>query len=130
MNKTLIKQAQELANQPYITRIMREIDDEGVVYFVAENPEIPGCRSQGADPEEAKANLAEARVDFLYFLLEDGKPIPSADTWLHKKHGRQEAEQPAVPNHFNRGPSNYEGLTPLQDEEPENRQAFSSPVPA
>jgi predicted RNase H-like HicB family nuclease len=44
--------------------------------YIAQNPELPGCKSQGRTPKEAIANLAAARIDFIYFLIEDGLPVP------------------------------------------------------
>ncbi|MBL1135889.1 MAG: type II toxin-antitoxin system HicB family antitoxin [Chloroflexi bacterium] len=44
--------------------------------FLARNPELEGCMAQGETPEAAQSNLLEARIDYIYFLLEDGLPVP------------------------------------------------------
>lgn len=47
--------------------------------FLARHPELRGCMSHGASPEEAVANLRDARVLYLGSLLEDGiaPPMPA-----------------------------------------------------
>lgn len=49
------------------------IDDDGV--FVASHPDLPGCISQGDSPDEAVANLNDAREAWLRVSVEDGLPI-------------------------------------------------------
>jgi len=44
--------------------------------YVAENPDLPGCVSQGESPDEAVAALEEARRLWFEVRLEDGLPIP------------------------------------------------------
>lgn len=76
MNNTLLEQAEQLAQRRYTTLTSREELSDGSYVFVAYNPELPGCKSDGETPEEAKANLAHARIDYIYFLLEDGLSVP------------------------------------------------------
>jgi predicted RNase H-like HicB family nuclease len=74
-NQTLLK-AKELAHRPYQLRTFLDetTDDEPV--YVAVIPELPGCVAHGDTPEEAKQNILTAKVDFIYFLLEDGLNVP------------------------------------------------------
>ena len=44
--------------------------------FLARHPELPGCLSQGDTPEEAIANLRDARELYIRALLEDGLDVP------------------------------------------------------
>lgn len=58
-----------------------ELDDcgeDGPCYF-AHHPELLGCASHGASPEEARTNLADARELYLTTLLENGitPPLPA-----------------------------------------------------
>ncbi|WP_424317004.1 type II toxin-antitoxin system HicB family antitoxin [Haloferula sp.] len=48
-------------------------DEDGV--WVAECPSIPGCISQGADREEAEANIREAIIACLEVRAERGMPL-------------------------------------------------------
>lgn len=48
-------------------------DEDGA--WVAECPSIPGCVSQGADREEAEANIREAIVACLELRAERGMPL-------------------------------------------------------
>ena len=65
------QKAERLAARQYFTVIHREETEKGERYYVATHPDLPGCRADGQTPEEAKQELATARVDFIYFLLED-----------------------------------------------------------
>ncbi len=47
-----------------------ELDEESG-WFVAHVVELPGCISQGATMDEAKANIAEALEAYLEVVLED-----------------------------------------------------------
>jgi predicted RNase H-like HicB family nuclease len=49
---------------------------DGSVRYVAEHPDLPGCMSDGGTPEEALANLDDARRLYLETLLINGLPIP------------------------------------------------------
>ncbi len=68
--------AKELAARHYFTIIDREKSNKGGYYYVATHPDLPGCVADGQTPEEAKQELAKARVDFIYFLLEDNLAVP------------------------------------------------------
>lgn len=49
---------------------------DGSPCYIARIPELPGCMSDGDTPEEAKANLDEAKRDYIQSLLEDGLEVP------------------------------------------------------
>ena len=55
-------------------RVIIEQDEDGV--FVAHCPALPGCISQGANREEAQANIKEAITGYLQSLRKHGEPIP------------------------------------------------------
>jgi predicted RNase H-like HicB family nuclease len=66
----LYQQARKLAARNYSIAVYR--DD---VACYAEHPELPGCMADGKTPDEAVGNLAAARVDYIYALLEWGIPV-------------------------------------------------------
>lgn len=55
-------------------RIIIEQDEDGV--FVAEQPALPGCVSQGKTREEALANVKDAVAGYLASLEKHGEPVP------------------------------------------------------
>jgi predicted RNase H-like HicB family nuclease len=60
-------------------RIERDLRSDGSVYCVARHPEfgpIAGPLGTGATPEEALADLREARRSLLALMLDRGDPIP------------------------------------------------------
>ncbi len=69
-------EAKRLADRPYRTIVFLGETTDGEPGYVALNPELEGCVSQGDTPDEALLNLKEARVDYIYFLLEDGLEVP------------------------------------------------------
>jgi predicted RNase H-like HicB family nuclease len=56
-------------------RVTIEPDEDGV--FVAECPDLPGCVSQGATREEAKANIQDAIGGYLRSLEQHGESVPA-----------------------------------------------------
>lgn len=76
MNKERLSQARHLAMRAYSVEVFQDRATDGEPIFVAQTPELPGCIGQGETVEEATADLHNARVDFIYFLLEDGLPVP------------------------------------------------------
>jgi predicted RNase H-like HicB family nuclease len=60
-------------------RIERDLQADGAVYYVARHPEfgpISGPLGTGPGPEEALADLREARQSLITVMLERGDPIP------------------------------------------------------
>ena len=54
-----------------LTIVLREFNEDGAKYYVAECLEIPGCVSQGDTEEEARQNIEEALELCLSVMLED-----------------------------------------------------------
>jgi len=79
------EEAKRLSNRPYITVLEYETDPEGFTGYFAYHPDLPGCMAQGMTPQEAKANLTEARLFWIQCLLEDGLPVPEPQKWLGKE---------------------------------------------
>ncbi len=109
MNEKRWREAEELAARRYVVAIYRDFDpEEDEHYYVAVNPEIAGCMAEGETLDEAKKNLNEARIDAIYFLLEDGLPVPEPRSYrvegdpnppqfIHWKDNAEERE-PEVPD--------------------------------
>jgi len=55
-------------------RVLIEQDEDGV--FVATCPSLPGCVSQGATRDEARANIKDAVEGYIASLKRHGDPIP------------------------------------------------------
>ncbi|GEM_PF-1051704 len=56
--------------------VLSPLSDEDGGGWLAEHPELPGCASDGATPEEALLNLKDARWAWLRVALERGRSIP------------------------------------------------------
>lgn len=76
MNRKRLMKAKQLAARPYQMRIFADETADGDPGYYAMIPELPGCVSDGDTVEEAKQNVESAKVDFIYFLLEDGLAVP------------------------------------------------------
>lgn len=64
---------------PWEIHIERDVRADGSVYYVARHPEfgpVSGPIGTGSSPEEALADLKEARRSLIGVLLERGDPIP------------------------------------------------------
>jgi predicted RNase H-like HicB family nuclease len=80
MNNEVWERAEELAARPYSITIEQDTLSNGQVVFLARHPELPGCKAQGNTIDEAKKSLDEARVDYIYALLESGLEVPAPVT--------------------------------------------------
>ncbi len=80
MPEDFAAKAQELALQPYTVDITVDEGTNGDAIFVASNPELPNCLSDGVSIEEAIENLADARKEYILGLLEYNLPIPLPQT--------------------------------------------------
>ena len=65
---------------PYAIEVVPDVSTDGEACYVARHPELTGCMSHGTTPEEAIANLGEARELYLRSLLEDGVEPPRPAT--------------------------------------------------
>jgi predicted RNase H-like HicB family nuclease len=54
----------------------RDETTEGEPIYVAMIPELPGCHTHGDTINEAFDLLNEVKIEFIYFMLEDGLDIP------------------------------------------------------
>ncbi len=59
----------------YPVQLVRQ-DEGGDVFWLAEIPELPGCMSDGATPDEALENIEDAKRLWIETLLEDEFDIP------------------------------------------------------
>jgi predicted RNase H-like HicB family nuclease len=73
----LWQRAEELAARNYELSISIDTLSTGEKVHVVSNPELPGCLGHGQTLAEAMRELAEARVDYIYYLLVDGLDVPS-----------------------------------------------------
>ena len=88
----------------YSVVIRPDLYDDGSVAYIAEIPELPGCKSHGATIEEARASLAQAQCEYLEALQAEGLPIPvpapspasSAVVWTVHVQGQREARLPMM----------------------------------
>ncbi len=56
--------------------LLHQVEDEGQKYWIAEVPELPGCRSHGSTVEEAVRNVEEAKKDWILDSLQEGEEVP------------------------------------------------------
>ena len=61
---------------PYGIEVVLEECTDGTTCYRASHPELPGCMSHGDFPDEALANLGEARQLYIADLLERGLAVP------------------------------------------------------
>lgn len=57
--------------------LLHEVEDEGEMYWIAEVPELPGCKSHGSTVEEAVKSVEEAKKDWILDSLEAGEEAPT-----------------------------------------------------
>lgn len=65
----------QLAKQPYFEIVFLDQNTDDTFGYVALTPELEGCMSDGDSVEEARANLLDARIDYIESMLEDGLEI-------------------------------------------------------
>jgi predicted RNase H-like HicB family nuclease len=82
MNDNLWHEAKRLASRNYRMDFERDVLSSGQTVYLARNPELPGCKAQGATVDEAKENLDSVRVDYIHVLLEEGLPIPEPQSLM------------------------------------------------
>ncbi len=57
--------------------LLHEVQDDGQKYWIAEVPELPGCRSHGSTVEDAVKSVEEAKKDWILDSLKRGEEIPT-----------------------------------------------------
>jgi antitoxin HicB len=56
--------------------LLHEVEDNGEKYWIADIPELPGCRSHGSSVEGAVKSVGEAKKDWILDSLEQGEEVP------------------------------------------------------
>ena len=56
--------------------LLHQLEDEGKLYWIAEVPELPGCKSHGSTVEDAVNSLEEAKKDWILDSLDKGEEVP------------------------------------------------------
>jgi len=51
--------------------------EDGSIAYIAEIPELPGCKAHGATVEEAHQNILDAQHEYIEALVAEGLPIPA-----------------------------------------------------
>ncbi len=74
-NDEIWERAVTLACRPYQEIIFLDSTEDEPV-FMALIPELSGCMTHGDTVEEARELIREVKAEFIYFLLEDGLPVP------------------------------------------------------
>lgn len=74
---TLAMKQINLRRGVYLSIVRSDRLSDGRLWYVAEHPTLPGCMSDGATPEEALANLDDAREMYINSMLEDGLAVPA-----------------------------------------------------
>ena len=65
-------------NLSYPVQLSRQSDD-GDEYWFAEISLLPGCMSDGSDPNEALQNLEDAKRLWIETQIEDGYEVPEPE---------------------------------------------------
>ena len=76
MDEKLLAKARSLANRGYSITIQLDHSSDGEDIYFAQCEELDGCMAQGKTPDRAIQNMIVAIEDFIYFLLEDERPVP------------------------------------------------------
>jgi len=61
---------------PYSVKVIPDQSTDGLLCYMAYHPELPGCMSHGDTPEEAIANLSEAKKLYIKTLIEKKQEVP------------------------------------------------------
>jgi len=90
---------EDYINSPYSIEVSPDQTSEGLLCYLARHPELPGCMSHGQTPDEAIANLIDARRVYIEVLLEKNQqiPLPQASSIIWEiVEGEERAEDYAV----------------------------------
>ncbi|GBF33984.1 hypothetical protein DCCM_3095 [Desulfocucumis palustris] len=74
-----MKNLEYYLNIAYEIKLRKLSEDEGGGWL-AEIPNLPGCMSDGENPEEAVGNLDDAKKCWIETCLELGRPVPEPIT--------------------------------------------------
>jgi predicted RNase H-like HicB family nuclease len=74
-NSELYKKVKDYLNLDYPIKLTKDQDEKGP-YWLAEHPDLPGCKTHGDTKEEALKNLDEAKISWMYSYADLGKEIP------------------------------------------------------
>ena len=66
-------------NLSYPILLVYDLEDD---YWIARIPDLPGCTSHGADPNEAVRNVRDAQLCWVDVCIERGNevPLPTPDS--------------------------------------------------
>lgn len=89
------KRLEDYLRYCYAVEVVPDQTTEGNICYLAFHPELSGCMSHGDTPEDAIANLLEARKLYFATLLEKNLPIPSPSSstsaiWEEVSEAREE----------------------------------------
>ncbi len=56
--------------------LLHQTEDEGKNYWIAEIPQLPGCKSHGSSIDEAIQSVQEAKRDWISDSLQRGERVP------------------------------------------------------
>jgi len=57
--------------------LLHEVEEEDEKYWIAEVPELPGCKSHGSSVQEAVESVEEAKEDWILDSLKEGEQVPT-----------------------------------------------------
>jgi predicted RNase H-like HicB family nuclease len=80
MDEKVWAKAEALADRLYAITYEKDTLSNGEQIILLRHPDLPPVKAQGRDLMEAKRNLDDARVDYIYTLLVDGLPVPAPQT--------------------------------------------------
>jgi antitoxin HicB len=70
------KKVEKYLNLNYPIKLYKDQDESGP-YWIAEHPDLPGCKSHGETEDEAIKNLKDAKESWLNSFVDLGKDIPT-----------------------------------------------------
>ena len=76
MDRRLFAEAKTLAQRPYQSQVFLDETTDGEPVYVAIVPEMPGCIAHGDTVEEALEWLESAKLDHIWFLLDQQLEVP------------------------------------------------------
>lgn len=89
-NKTeIIEESEVYTSIDYPIKLWTVVENE-CSYWVAEHPDLPGCKAHGKSKEEALARLDEVKAGWIYAKLCDKEeiPTPKSNEEINKYSGR------------------------------------------